>query len=204
MPTELYLAYLATLCVFFLSPPGPSQLLMMSNGMAFGLRRSWTTIPGDLLANIAQMIVATFGIASLVKLYPTSMIALQLLGAAYLMYRAVMMFRVATQEAEEAVDTRNMFFFRQGFVTSATNPKAIIFFASLFPQFLVPEHPIEPQLVALGATYVMFDAILLVVYGLLGSQISAWLLGQRKRLVTKLSALTLAIVAGMLAIKAIR
>jgi len=53
----------------------------------------------------------------------------------------------------------------QGFLTSATNPKAIIFFAALFPQFLIPTQPMAMQFVMLSATYLFLDGCFLLFYG---------------------------------------
>lgn len=60
----------------------------------------------------------------------------------------------------------------QGFLTSASNPKAIIFFAALFPQFLNPHQPISAQLLVLGLTYLIIDGIFLLVYGSLAEWIA--------------------------------
>ena len=53
----------------------------------------------------------------------------------------------------------------QGFVTSATNPKAIVFFASLFPLFIAADAPFWPQFVILSGTYLAIDALFLTSYG---------------------------------------
>ena len=63
MTLELYLAYLATCAVFFATPPGPSQLLMISNSLRHGVRRSGWTVAGDLSANALQMLAAGLGLA---------------------------------------------------------------------------------------------------------------------------------------------
>ena len=52
-----------------------------------------------------------------------------------------------------------------GFVTSAANPEAIVFFAALFPQFVDPSRPVAVQFLMLGATYLAIDAVLLAGAG---------------------------------------
>jgi len=47
--------------------------------------------------------------------------------------------------------------YQQGFFTSASNPKAVVFFAALFPQFIAPEYPLAPQLAILTLTYLVLD-----------------------------------------------
>jgi len=53
----------------------------------------------------------------------------------------------------------------QGFITSAANPKAVIFFAALFPQFLSAEQPLLPQFLILSVTYLSVDGLFLCLYG---------------------------------------
>jgi len=55
--------------------------------------------------------------------------------------------------------------YMQGFVTSGSNPKAIVFFAALFPQFISPSNPLAPQLLALILTYLFLDGCFLIAYG---------------------------------------
>jgi threonine/homoserine/homoserine lactone efflux protein len=66
MSWETYLVYLAAVAVFFATPPDPSQLLIISNSIRHGLRRSAFTIAGDLTANSLQMTVAAFGLAAVI------------------------------------------------------------------------------------------------------------------------------------------
>jgi threonine/homoserine/homoserine lactone efflux protein len=61
---------------------------------------------------------------------------------------------------------------RDGFLTSATNPKAVLFFAALFPQFIDPELSLLLQVVILGATYLALDGAMLAVYGAASSRIA--------------------------------
>ena len=64
MPMETYLIYLAAVAVFFATPPDTSQLLIISNSIRHGLRRSLWTVFGDLSANAIQMTGAAFGLAA--------------------------------------------------------------------------------------------------------------------------------------------
>jgi homoserine/homoserine lactone efflux protein len=57
----------------------------------------------------------------------------------------------------------------QGFITSAANPKAIIFFAALFPQFIVANEPLVPQFLVLSVSYLLIDGLFLCFYGKLAA-----------------------------------
>ncbi len=172
MPLDLYLAYLATVAVFFASPPGPSQLLMITNSLRYGVRPSMSTVAGDLSANMLQMIAAGFGLATLIAAVPASLTVIKWLGVAYLAWIGIRLFRssssaltLPSNAAGRANDLIRPGLFRQGFITSATNPTAIFFFAALFPQFIDPAAAIWPQLVILGLTYIVIDGVLLTVWG---------------------------------------
>ncbi len=65
MSLETYLAYLATVLVFFARPPGPSQLLFMAHSMQRGVKRSVPVMAGDLSANTIQILIAGFGLAAI-------------------------------------------------------------------------------------------------------------------------------------------
>ncbi|HSM42728.1 MAG TPA: LysE family translocator [Afifellaceae bacterium] len=167
MNVELYIAYLATVAVFFATPPGPSQVLMISNSLRHGWRRSVATIMGDLSANSLQMAAAAFGLAVLISQSAAIIHVIKWAGVLYLLYIGYRTFTAPapdlSRSAGPAVSRRRLYL--QGFVTSATNPKAVLFFAALFPQFIDITLPIWPQLIVLGATYLTVDGILLVVWG---------------------------------------
>ena len=169
MTLDLYLAYLAVVGVFFASPPGPSQLLMIANSLAHGVRRSLATVAGDLSANALQMTAAAFGLAVVIGQSATALAAIKWAGVAYLVWMGIARFRRPPPEpgGGSAAVPRPAVLYRQGFLTSAANPKAIFFFAALFPQFIDPDAAIWPQLLVLGATYLVVDGVLLVLWGTL-------------------------------------
>ncbi len=66
MTIEIYLLYLLAVGIFFATPPDTSQLLIISNSIRHGLKRSKWTIAGDLSANCLQMTAAAFGLAAVI------------------------------------------------------------------------------------------------------------------------------------------
>lgn len=167
MSLEVYLAYLAVVGVFFASPPGPSQLLMVANSLAHGVRRSLATAAGDLSANSLQMTAAAFGLAAVVGQSATALGVVKWAGVAYLVWMGIAKFRARPPRLDRAgaAGPGPAALYRQGFLTSAANPKAVVFFAALFPQFIDPTAAIWPQLLILGATYLAVDGVLLVFWG---------------------------------------
>lgn len=170
MPLETYLIYLAAVAVFFATPPDTSQLLIMSNSIRHGLRKSVWTIVGDLSANAVQMTGAAFGLAAIIATSANAFIWIKWLGVAYLVWIGVQMMlsreRVGDVQAGASAGRGRLF--RQGFVTSMANPFAVVFFGALFPQFIDPSAAILPQLLILGATYIVVDGAILLLWGWLG------------------------------------
>lgn len=170
MPMETYLIYLAAVAVFFATPPDTSQLLIISNSVRHGLRRSAYTIAGDLTANSLQMTGAAFGLAAIIATAANAFIWIKWLGVAYLVWIGVQLILSKDQPGDVAADASGQSFrlFRQGFVTSMANPFAVVFFGALFPLFIDPTVPVLPQLFILGVTYLVVDGAILLVWGWLG------------------------------------
>lgn len=168
MSWESYSLYLAAIAVFFATPPDTSQLLMVSNSLRHGVRRSLATVCGDLTANALQMTAAAFGIATAIAASARAFELIKWVGVAYLVWIGLKLFLSQPQEIARSHDKVDVLvrLFRQGFVTSSTNPYAVMFFAALFPQFIDPSSPIWPQLLILGGTYLIVDGAILVLWGL--------------------------------------
>ena len=164
--------------------PGPNALLALSHGAKHGLRNTFATICGSLLAFVILMIASLAGIgaimASSIWLFET----IRWLGAAYLIYLGIKMWRsapekVVTEEIERS-DKSRVTLFRKGFLVAIGNPKIIIFFASFFPQFINPAYPQLQQMVILGVTFVGLELSWQLLYAGGGNTISAWI-NTRKR-----------------------
>ncbi|MEO0362774.1 MAG: LysE family translocator [Pseudomonadota bacterium] len=167
MTVDVYLAYLVVVGVFFATPPDTSQLLIMSNSATHGLRRSLATAAGDLSANVLQMTAAGFGLTAIIASSAEALTYMKWAGAAYLAWIGLKLF-LSKAGAEPSAPPPRLgvgALFRQGFLTSAANPYAVIFFAALFPQFIDPSAALAPQLVILGATYLVVDGATLIAWG---------------------------------------
>ncbi|MEO0427426.1 MAG: LysE family translocator [Pseudomonadota bacterium] len=169
MTLETYLAYLATVFVFFARPPGPSQLLFMAHALRRGNPGAMPVLAGDLSANALQMLAAGLGLAGAVVASANLFLTIKWAGVAFLVWTGIRLWRAAGRaggRAERgALEPGRGPLFRQGFVTSAANPYAILFFAALFPQFIDPSEPLALQLAVLGGTYLAVDGALLLAWG---------------------------------------
>ena len=203
MPHETYLLYLAAVAVFFATPPDTSQLLIVSNSIRHGLRRSSFTIAGDLTANCLQMTGAAFGLAVVIATSAEAFQWIKWIGVIYLAW--IGLWLLLSKEADgrvEAGASGSMFrLYRQGFITSMANPFAVVFFGALFPQFIDPTAPILPQLLILGATYLVVDGVLLVAWGWLGIRTADGLRRLSSGIINKVCGGLMIGAAGLLAMK---
>ncbi len=111
-----------------MSTPGPSHLLMLSNSMAHGFKRSLATVAGDLTANLLQMLAAGLGLAALLAVYGNALAIIKWLGVAYLIFLGIRLIRNAgtrNSDSQEVAPASVRKLWLQGFITSATNPKAM-------------------------------------------------------------------------------
>ncbi|WP_259400307.1 LysE family translocator [Roseovarius sp. SCSIO 43702] len=161
MTIETYLLYLGVVAAFFATPPDTSQLLIISNSLRHGLRRSLATVAGDLGANAVQMTLAGFGLTAVIAANADALALVKWAGVAYLVWIGLRLMRARGGADAPGAAARGALF-RQGFVTSSANPYAVVFFAALFPQFIDPAAPIWPQLLILGGTYLVVDGAILI------------------------------------------
>mgnify|MGYP001793995121 FL=1 len=184
MPLEIWYIYLATVLAL-MSTPGPSHLLMLSNSGAHGFGRSLATAAGDLTANMLQMLAAGLGLAALITTSGMALSVIKWAGVAYLIWLGIRMIRNASDDAasdeaaSKSASLRGLWL--QGFITSAANPKAVVFFAALFPQFISSELAFWPQFLVLSATYIALDGTFLMAYGLGASWIARRFRGGARR-----------------------
>ncbi len=203
MSIESYLLYLAAVGVFFATPPDTSQLLVISNSIRFGLKRSKWTIAGDLSANCLQMTAAAFGLAAVIATSATAFIIVKWLGVLYLAWIGLKLFLSSDTSPDEleSVSKDRQRLFKQGFVTSMANPFAVAFFAALFPQFIDASSAVFPQLIILGLTYIIVDGLILCAWAMAGIQATKRIDAFKFSLINKVSGALMIIAAGFLALK---
>jgi threonine/homoserine/homoserine lactone efflux protein len=203
MTVENWLTYLGVI-LLFMSTPGPSHLLMISVGMKNGFSRSLATAAGDLSANVIQMLLASFGLAALLISSQYGFLLIKWAGVTYLAWMGVRQIQMSFRPSSRT-DTASRTTLRKlwltGFITSAANPKAVIFFAALFPQFIDPASHLGPQLFILGATYLIVDGLFLSFYGKTSSVLAQKLNGPKKILLDRISGAGLISCSVLLAMK---
>jgi threonine/homoserine/homoserine lactone efflux protein len=113
------------------------------------------------------MTVASLGVISLIHSSQAVFRLIKWAGVSYLIFMGVMQYKRRFDPSVDALSRsrsrRSLYW--QGFMTSAVNPKAVIFFAALFPQFVSQTTATGQQFAILGVTYLVIDACFLTVYG---------------------------------------
>jgi threonine/homoserine/homoserine lactone efflux protein len=181
MQSALLLAYIGTVVVLTLTT-GPSVMLGSAHGMKYGAKGTVPTIAGDLSANTLQMLAAAFGLGAIITNSASAFTVIKWGGVAYLAWMGINHLRYANDDIEQQngdVVRTPWSRFTQGFITSASNPKAIVFFAALFPQFIDPSTsaaPIALQFLALGIIFIIIiDAASVFLYAATAGRLSSWL-----------------------------
>ncbi len=203
MQTEIFIAYILTVLAL-MSTPGPSHLLMLSNSAANGFRRSLATAAGDLSANMLQMLAAGFGVSALIMAAPKAFIVIKFAGVLYLVWLGIQMLRKSFQTRQietHSPRTSLKSLYLQGFITSATNPKAVVFFAALFPQFISEASSFWPQFLLLSAAYLVIDGAFLSFYGFAASRLRRFTASNAAKWIDRLGGVGILIAAVLLGLK---
>jgi threonine/homoserine/homoserine lactone efflux protein len=142
--------------------PGPGVLLAISTTVTLGARRTVYSSAGNAVGVFLVSCVAVSGVGLMVQRSPLAFSALKLAGAAYLAWLGVKQWRGAGQGVHKAVPDDSAVagagsryaVFRRGVLVACSNPKAILFFAAVFPQFMPPGEVDARRFLLLSLTFV--------------------------------------------------
>lgn len=155
--------------------PGPAVMFILSSALKAGARKSIASNLGILSANTVYFALSATGIGALL-LSSKLFLAVKWIGAAYLVVLGIRLLigrnDAVLAQKNTLIDYKWHHLFFNGFTLQMSNPKAILFFSALLPQFLNPHAAIVPQIVILGATSVVIEFSILLGYGIAGSSIA--------------------------------
>lgn len=167
MDSALFLSFIAATLVIVVSP-GPSVALASSQAVKYGPKAAIATVMGDAIGSVVHIIVAVISLQALLSVASQVLPVLQILGGLYILYLAYTSFTATphgTFDAGQMQGYRSAFI--SGFFACVSNPKAIVFFAALFPGFIAPDLGVVFQSLVYGAIFVVLDAAFIVGYALL-------------------------------------
>ena len=169
MPLETWLAYTLVTTTFLLIP-GPTIILVISYSLLRGRQAVIALVLGVGLGDLTAMSLSFLGVGVLLQTVATTFYLIKWLGAAYLIWLGIKMWRSASEFT--VLDKKNRShawreIFSSAYITTALNPKSIVFFLAFIPQFIEPELPFKTQVVILGATFFVLAIISVLGYAAL-------------------------------------
>ena len=175
--------------ILIILAPGPSVLFAIARAIAWGRMTAVATVVGNALGMFALSILIAFGLGPILERSEIAFITVQVLGGLYLIYLGIDALRHSKIEAAEMVsqgDIRpsHLRSIRDGFWVGALNPKGLVFFAAILPQFLDRDgKSLTAQLLLMGATFAILAIIGDGTWGLLAGTVRSWMASSPKRLI---------------------
>jgi homoserine/homoserine lactone efflux protein len=178
MTWQMWLAFFGAALVIAVSP-GAGAIQSMATGLTHGVKRGYWSIFGLEAGLMLQMTLVAIGLGAAVANSILAFTIIKWLGVAYLAYLAVRQWRSAAvdlnAQVDRAVDGGRVALMVRGFLVNATNPKGLVFFLAVMPQFVVPTAPLLPQYLAIGATMIAVDMVVMGCYTALSVRLLTWL-----------------------------
>jgi len=156
--------------------PGMCMTLAMSLGMSIGVRKTMWMMWGELLGVAVVAITAVIGVSAVMLQYPMLFNVLKALGALYLLWIGINMWRSKGKLALSDASSESAFvskraLFNQGFLTAIANPKGWAFMVSLLPPFINPDLSLPGQLIVLVLVISCSEFICMMLYATGGKTI---------------------------------
>ncbi len=186
------LSWFVLLSMGIAAVPGPTNLLVIAQAVAGERRRVLLVLTGVALANLLWVLLCSTGLSALLLASQAAFEALRVIGAVYLTYLGIRLLvsPLAPVNTQTVNKLREKGLLAQGFLTSATNPKAILFYSALLPQFASTAESVGVSAFAWGSLYVFIALMVFYVYPLLARSLSA-LLGRNNSLIQRAAGLGL-------------
>ncbi|PVE11019.1 LysE family translocator [Streptomyces scopuliridis] len=186
--TDRFLAF-AAMSLLVIVIPGPSVLFVIGRALAHGRRTAMATVLGNVIGSYALVVAVALGIGALVERSVTVFLAVKLAGAAYLVFLGVQAFRhrkdmrAAAMSAPAGPARGDLRTVGDGFVVGITNPKGVVFFAAVLPQFV--DHSagrLPVQMLLLGLVPIGIGLVTDTLWGLGAAAARTWFARSERRL----------------------
>ena len=187
LPSRLWEYLIATILIIL--APGPSVLFTIARAIAWGRVAAIATVIGNAAGMFLVSVLVALGIGPILQRSEILYNGIQWAGGAYLIYlgyAAIAASKVDAADMQKTVGGKPSFFtsVRNGFWVGVLNPKSVVFFAAILPQFIDQEkNNVTAQLLLLGAIFALIALISDGSYGLLAGTIRQWLAGDVRRLI---------------------
>ncbi|QUX92317.1 lysine transporter LysE [Marinomonas sp. A3A] len=193
MNLALLMAYIFAILILLLTP-GPVVALVTGTAIRFGYRRAFATVVGTNLASFVLIFFAALMLIGVVSLDIFYLRVLGVIGSCFIGYMAIQSLQtistVAKNDEKNAGSSKSGML--QGFITGISNPKDILFFVSLFPQFIAITNDFSTSIFTLSIVWMIFDITVLSLYILI---VKRWLPNKHNKGMEILSSLFLLVIA---------
>lgn len=186
-PTR-YPEYLIAAMVIILAP-GPSVLFIIARAIAWGRATAVATVAGNVTGAFTLSLMVAFGLGPILQRSETAFIAVQFLGGFYLIYLGIDAIRHSRVHAADMVNQGDLKpspfkSAKDGFWVGALNPKGLVFFAAILPQFIDQgSENVTSQLILMGATFSILAFFSDGTWGLIAGTVRQWMATTPGRLV---------------------
>lgn len=158
--------------------PGPNMIYLISRSICQGRQAGVISLLGVVVGFLVHMFAAAIGLTAVFMAIPVAYEVLKWLGAAYLLYLAWQAVKPGARspfEARQLPEDSPSRLFLMGFFTSALNPKIAVFYLSIFPQFVSPEHgSVFTQSMVLGLTQITVSFTVNLCIALSAANLASW------------------------------
>ena len=185
---------------FIVIAPGPAALAVAVEAASNGFQRSLLVTVGIAFANVVLFILSAVGIGAAIVASESLFLFIKWIGVVYLLYLGLgSLFSSSSamtiKPKNKATGHLSRLFFR-GFIIEFTNPKALLYFTALLPQFINANSPIVPQIIIFITITLAFDFISYSLYGYIGwKSVSKGISEQAVKIINKSAGMILIIVA---------
>ena len=182
MNTDTLMMYLLISFLYVISP-GPAILLALFNSITHGMRAVMIGALGNISGLFILSLVSVGGLGAILMASTTLFMLVKVLGASYLIYLGVrqLFSRKRQLKMQEGTSEQRAWFsyYREGLFLAVTNPKPILFFGALFPQFIDLNYALAPQFSVMTGAFMLFSLISLCSYGLVAQSAKGFLTGSQ-------------------------
>lgn len=158
--------------------PGPNMIYLISRSICQGRKAGVISLFGVIAGFLVHMFAAAIGLTALFLAVPLAYELLKWIGAVYLLYLAWQAIKPGARspfEARQLPEDSPGKLFLMGYLTNVLNPKIAVFYLSIFPQFITPEHgSVFLQSIVLGLTQIVVSFSVNLVIALSAATLAVW------------------------------
>ena len=168
--------------------PGPSVLFTIARAVSWGRTVALATVLGNVLGEFTISVIVAVGLGPVLQRSHLFYVGVQWLGAFYLIYLGIDALRHTREHAQSMTDLSGgkpsiAKTIREGYLVGVLNPKTLVFFAAILPQFVDrPKGHLVTQLLLLGTVFCIIALISDGTWGVIAATIRVWLSSDSKRL----------------------